>query len=309
MARSTAFLASFMAAVAGFTGPLQAQTRAPIVLNLPVDARTAALGDAFVTTGSDAAALFYNPALVGRASGFAVGRAWYGADGAMVHAVAATSSNGRGLAVGVRSLSYGASQPLSPLAPGLADSQASLFGPGSAAQEQGATVAGAVRIFGIQVGVAANLVEARVGTYRASAATFDVGAAQSLGPFMLGLAAQGLGRRLVLGTGAAAQRYDVPTRATLNVASKRAVVGPLDVSAAAAVSAWHGYFAAGGGLEVSYWPIVGRTVAARLGLRHDDEGTRPTLGAAIQLDDIGLAYAFEHVDAGNVQRVGLVFRP
>ncbi len=309
MARSTAFLALFTAALAGFAGPLRAQTRAPVVLSVPADTRAAALGDAFIGTGSDASAIFYNPALVGRAGGFALGRAWYGADGALIQAAAATSSDGRGLAVGVRSLSYGAKHVPLPVTPPLAASQAGLFGPGTAAQEQAATVAGALRLFGIPVGVAANLLEVRVGDLRGGGATFDVGVAHWLGPAVVGLAVRGLGRRLELGSGPSAQRYDAPMRATLSAATRRLAVGPLDVDVTAAVSGWDGYFAAGGGLEVAYWPIVGRTFTARLGLRHDDEGTRPTLGAAVQLDNVAFAYAFEHFDGGNVQRIGLAFRP
>lgn len=297
-----------MVALAGFAGPLQAQGRAPIVLSVPVDTRAAALGDAFVNASGDAAGLFYNPALVGRGGGFALGRSWYGSEGALTQAAAATSSGGRGLAVGVRSLSYGAaSQPFPATVP-LASSQAELFGPGTAVQEQVGTVAGAMRLFGFQVGLAANLLEVRAGTERAAGAMFDVGVAQSMGPVVLGLAAQGLGRRIVLGDGTAL-RYDAPVHATLTAATRRATLGPLDVDAAAAMSAWDGYFAAGGGMELSYWPVIGRTFTARFGFRHDDDGTRPTFGAAIQLDDVGFAWAFEHFDAGNVQRVGLVFRP
>jgi hypothetical protein len=310
MARTTAFLASFMAALAGMAGPLQAQTsRGPIVLSLPADTRAAALGDAFVAASNDATALFYNPALVGKAGGFALGRAWYGGDGAFAQAAAATSSTGRGLAVGVRSLSYGARQPTPAASPRLATSPAMLFGRGSAALEQVATVAGAMRLFGFQVGVAASLLETRVDTLRAGGATFDVGVAKEMGPVVFGLAAQGLGPGPVLGSGTAAQRYDAPTRATLNMATRRGAIGPVDVGAAAAVSGWDGYFAAAGGLEITYWPVIGRTIAGRVGVRHDDDGTRPTFGAAIQLDNLAFAYAFEHFAAGNVQRIGLVFRP
>lgn len=310
MARTTAFLASFMAALAGMAGPLQAQSsRGPVILSLPADTRAAALGDAFVTASNDATALFYNPALVGRAGGFALGRAWYGGDGAFAQAAAATSSNGRGLGVGVRSLSYGARQPAPAASPRLATSPAELFGRGSAAQEQVATVAGAIRLFGVQVGVAASLLEARVDTLRAGGVTFDVGVAQEMGPVVFGLAAQGLGRSLVLGSGTAAQRYDAPMRATLNVATRSGAIGPVDVGAAAAVSGWDGYFAAGGGLEISYWPVIGRTVTGRVGVRHDDDGTHPTFGAAIRLDNLAFAYAFEHFAGSNVQRVGLTYRP
>jgi hypothetical protein len=308
MARSTAFFTLLLTVL--LAGPVRGQnTRAPLVLSVPPDARSAALGGAFVTVSGDATGFFYNPALAARTSGFTLSRAWYGAEGAFTQLSGGASGGGRGLAVGVRALGYAVALQPPPASPRLATSEAELFRPGYAAQELATTAAVATRLFGVQVGVAANFTQVRTGTLRGSAATFDVGVVQSVGPAALGLAVQGIGRGITLGSGASAQAYDAPRRATFNVATERAPVGPLDIGGAAVVSAWDGYFAAGGGLEIAYWPVVGRTFIARLGVLHDDDGTRPTLGAAIRLDDIELAYAFEHLDGGNVQRVGLTFRP
>lgn len=308
MRSSTAFIA--LLATVLWAGPVRAQSpRAPLVLSVPDDARSAALGGAFMTVSSDATGLFYNPALAARTSGFMLSRAWYGAQGAFTQLSGGASSGGRGLAVGLRALGYGAAQPSPPTNPRLAASEPGLFGPGGAVQELAATVAAAMHLFGIPVGVAANLTQVRTGTLRGNTATFDLGVAQSIGPAALGLAIQGLGRGITLGSGASPQEYDAPVRATLNLATERAPVGPLDVGGAAVVSGWNGYFAAGGGLEIAYWPVVGRTFIVRVGVRHDDDGTRPTFGAAVQLDEIAFAYAFEHFGAGNVQRVGLTFRP
>ena len=98
----------------------------------------------------------------------------------------------------------------------------------------------------------------------------------------------------------------------LAAASRQAQVGPLDVSLALSVSHWEdGTVVPGGGAEISYWPVPGRTFFARIGGRYvDDSDIRPlTLGAGFSADQISIDYAFGDFDGGDaVHRFGIRLR-
>ena len=69
----------------------------------------------------------------------------------------------------------------------------------------------------------------------------------------------------------------------------------------------------GGGVEIGYWPISGRTFVARIGVRQLEEGTDASplsLGFAFWGDDVVLEWAFRpwEGDETGTHRFGIRWR-
>ncbi len=165
------------------------------------------------------------------------------------------------------------------------------------------------RIFGARLGAVGKLVEQRVGYLKAGTVALDVGLAMSPGPISIGITAQNLGPAIAIGGG----EIPLPTRFTLGAASQPAPVGPLDLSASTAVNyRLDGDVVPSMGLEVGYWPVVGRTFVGRVGYRHlsDDLSATPiTFGGAFFGDDLILEYTFQGYESGDPShRFGIGWR-
>ncbi|HUH12660.1 MAG TPA: hypothetical protein VMK65_06100, partial [Longimicrobiales bacterium] len=135
-------------------------------------------------------------------------------------------------------------------------------------------------------------------------AGFDLAVAHRVaGPLWLGVAGQALGAGALSGEAA-------PLRTGLRVsaATRSVPLGPLDVAGAATAGLREGGEVEGGaGLEVAWWPLVGRTFFVRAGARVPEGGDlSPTLGAAFRGDAIGVEYAWD--EATGAHRVGLGWR-
>lgn len=284
-----------------------------LVTRLPAGGAARGMGNAFVVSGRDPAAALYNPALADSARGVAVTWQRWGRPTAAMSAVAAFSDGGVGATVAVRTLQYDGPAVEGPVTlRGLLHqeaSESSLFDRGGeTTSELAATLAVGGRLLGFRIGVAGTLLEVAresfPGDATATGAAFDVGVARSFKPLTLGVALQSAGPAVAVD-----RDRPLPSRVTLAAASRRAPLGPLDVAAAARVTAWDGSVSAGGGVEVAYWPIVGRTFVGRFGVRYDDDGTRPTFGASFIADDVEVTYAAEPYAGGTAHLVGLVYRP
>jgi hypothetical protein len=151
--------------------------------------------------------------------------------------------------------------------------------------------------------------EQLAGVERSTTVATDVASGLNVGPLTVGLSVQNLGRGMEVGT----VNVPLPDRVTLGAAlSSPMPVGPFDMLAAVAVGRdTYGELFGGGGVEVSYWPVSGRTFSLRVGehVRGGDAASRLTLGGGFTGDRIGVDYGFEsHGDRGDVHRIGVRWR-
>jgi hypothetical protein len=278
----------------------------PLVLQVPGSTRALSLGDAYHLGQTDADAGFYNPGLLDTSRGVSASFARYGSGSTLFTAAWATDWFRGGVGLGLQTLSYGA---LSGDAGAFTRGEAGLSTSGAVSgTEQVLTAAYARTKFGLRLGIAGKLIDQRMAGERDLTVAADVGVAKNLGVVTVGLAARNLGRDPTF------EAFDaqLPATITLAGASRTTAVGPLDVSLAASTSWLRGdRWAAGGGLEVAWWPVTGRTFIARAGYRwREDTDMRPlTVGAGFSGDRIVLDYAFQDADGGSpVHRVTMRFR-
>jgi hypothetical protein len=270
---------------------LSAQTpgREPAVLELAPSARAAGLGHAYQLGARSADGLFYNPAVVDSARGILLGVQRFG-DSTLGAAFAGSVAWwGGGAALGLQAMEYLSGSPVAGGRPG---GSAPFFADGEfAVSELVATAAYARELFGFRVGAAAKLIDQRNAENRDATFAFDMGTARSVRRVTIGLAVRDLGPGLDI-----EGKARLPTRVTLGAGSYGLTLGPLDVGAAVAVTFRSDReIVGGGGVEVAYWPVTGRTFAGRVGLHGapDGDGATATLGASYWGDNLVLEYALE----------------
>lgn len=284
----------------------QSNGNAPLVLELPASTRALGLGGVFVLSGTTSEAVLHNPGLINAARGFGVDVQRYSSSGTLGTVSAATALGSGGLAVGVQVLSFGMAGASVVDVP--FDARA-LLQPGPVAASEIVGTIGYGRVIkGFRIGVAAKVLEQRIGSNRDATAAFDIGMVRRVFGITWGIAAQNLGP----GLGTGGPDVPLPHRVTLAAATSTRPVGPLDLLAIAAVSRRRdGEFIPAGGIEISWWPIIGRTFTGRIGLRRvPDDGTSPvTFGAAFTADNFTIEYALEQFDGpGAAHRFGLRWR-
>jgi hypothetical protein len=271
----------------------QAPGHVPLVLELPASTRAMALGEAYPMAGRSSEAVFYQPALVQGASGFGLDLQTWSAGASAATASAAVAWFGGSVAIGLQALQYGATAADVRELPG---GQDALFQLG--------------QVPGSERGVVGKLVEEHIADERDATGAVDLGAATSVGPLTVGLTAQNLGPDM----GFASGTVPLPRRFTLGVGGYTRQVGPLDVgfAGAAVTRRADGKVVAGAGLEVGYWPIIGRTFVARVGVHSVPEGVGSpfTFGFAYQGDNLVLQTAYERfADLGEATwRFGVGWR-
>lgn len=308
--RSSALLALCFVTVAATAGSASAQVAGvlPSSTYLPASTRAMGLGDSYAMDGGHADAVFYHPALLTGASGFGLDVQRWGPAASAAAASAAVQWLGGGVGIGLQTLQYGASGSG---AAALLAGQDPLFQPGAEpVSERIATVAYArdVGLLDLDVGVAVSLVDERAGPESHAVALFDVGVASEVGPVTLGLTAHDIGDKPLLDGGAE------PSRIELGAGGYGQQAGPLDLGLAAHVALDDEEVTFGGGVEVGYWPISGRTFVARVGFQHVPDGSDAapfTTGFAFWGDDITVEWAFRPVsdaDEGGTHRFGVRWR-
>jgi hypothetical protein len=290
--------------------PLHAQqARGPLLLTLPASTRALGLGNAFPVGSADSDAIFYNAAFGDRLRGGGAAVQWFGSRSTGYTASAAMEWWSGGLAVGVRALDYGTDPAVSPAPGPLPGGEGALHGGGAAvASERAASVAFGRTVRGLRLGAAAHLVEQRVSGERNATPAFDVFVGHVLGMVAVGLSAQHLGPGYELAGG----DVSLPTRLTLAASGVQAApMGPVDVLPVLSLG-WEvdGGMVPAGGVEVSYWPVQGRTFTLRLGGRSAAEGVRPfTAGAGFTGDRLIIDYALVPLEGGRFShRAGLRWR-
>lgn len=307
-------LAGLAVVAVALTGPADASAQAagilPRAAHLPGSTRAMGLGDAYAMTSGHSDAVFYHPALLTGASGFGIEMQRWTQNGTAAALSGAVQWMGGGVGVGLRTLQYGA---LGQGAAAVPLGQDHLFQFGTEpVSERIVTLAYAREVFfDIDLGVAVDFVDERLPTdsiNRHGVTLFDISAAHELGPVTLGVTVHDIGTKPILDTGTG------PSRVELGVGGYGKEVGPLDVGFAAKVGVDDDEVTYGGGIEVGYWPIQGRTFVARVGFQDVPDGSDAspfTTGFAFWGDDITIEWAFrpfDGVDEGGTHRFGLRWR-
>jgi hypothetical protein len=280
----------------GLSDSVSAQTpgRGPMVLDLPASTRALGLGTAYVLSGNESELLFANPALLADASGFQLSGGTWGLESFTARASGAGEWLGGGVGFGLRVLDYGATSNRSNL---VAGDEFQLLEEGDYGAGQMAATLGYGREVGpVTVGVSGHLLRDRLDGTGSTTAAFDVGVAAEVSRFTVGVVAQSLGPDMDL----AGESIPLPERYTLGVSSERAWVGPLDIAGTAAVTyRVDGTWIPAGGVEVAWWPVTGRTLVGRVGIRDvpaESQAQAWTVGGAFEGDRISLEYAFQGYD-------------
>lgn len=296
MKRSTGIGIGLLSCVLTAT-PLRAQTVAgPVVLRAPASTRALALGNAYPLATAESDVVFYNPAFLTGARGVSGSLALYGSSSRLLTVSGAAEWWHGGVAFGAQALSWSAGDESAGV---LTRGEAGLGDSGDlSGSEQVLTAAYARTLFGLRVGLAGKLIDYRIGPERDATAALDVGIARSLGPGVIGITGRNIGRDPTFD----GRDAELPTEIVLGAASGTRPAGPLDLLLALSAS-WRrdDTLSAGGGLEVSYWPIQGRTFTGRVGVRwiEDSDMSPLTVGAGFTGDRIALDWAFEDIDGGD----------
>jgi len=288
---------------------LSAQTEGvlPRVTQMSASTRAMALGDSYMMDAGHADVIFYHPALLTSARGFGLDVQRWGPNSSSTAVSGAMQWLGGGIGVGLRTLQYSAVGSDVSAAPA---GQDDLFGFGSVpVSERVATLGYARGIpFDLDLGVSANLVDERVGTSRQSVLLFDVSVARDVGPVVLGVTAHDIGDKPVLDTGAK------PTRVVIGAGNYGQQLGILDIGYTATVGFSEDEVTYGGGVEVGYWPIQGRTFVARVGFQNVPDGSEAapvTTGFAFWGDNVTVEWAFRpfsDAEEGGTHRFGVRWR-
>ena len=269
----------------------------PKVFTLPASTRAMALGNAYQPTARHSDGLFYNPALLVGSTGFGLDVQQWSSTSSSSSVSSVVTWFGGGAGVGLQVVHYDLPSATVP------DGQDHLFSGGPVAvSERVASLGYAHEVFGVDVGVAGKLAEMRVGGARSRVALVDVGVARGVGPVVVGLAVQDLGDRPFAGEESDEDggEHETP-RIVLGAGAYGAPVGIFDVGFSAAVSRSEARTMAGGGLEVGYWPVTGRTFLARVGVQSVPEGSEAspfTFGLAFWGDDLRLEWAYQDFGGG-----------
>ncbi len=284
----------------------QSDGNAPLVLELPASTRALGLGGAFVLSTAESDAIFNNPGALIDADGVGLAAQRYRSSSTLGTFSAATEWFGGTLALGVQAVGYGS---VVPWLDGIPDDANDLLLdlPVDVTEFVGSVGYGR-EVLGFQVGVVGKAIEQRIGAGRDVSAAADVGIVRRLLGITFGISAQNIGPGLSIG----GADLPLPTRVSVGASTRSRPIGPLDVLATTAVSRRRdGEIIPAGGVEIAWWPIVGRTFIGRVGVRRvPGDGASPfTFGFGFRGDVITIEYAYEEFDApGASHRLGLSWR-
>lgn len=278
---------------------------AALVLEAPASTQAMALGNTPLPDGGDSGLLFYNPALVVGVRGIAAAWQRYGSRSALATVAAATDWASGGIAAGLQVLGFSVIQSLSPQR----DAQAVLLEGGpNGVSEFVATIGYGREIMGIRAGVAAKVIEERVSGQRDGTVVVDIGVVREAGAFSFALVGRNLGSDIEIGS----RGGRLPRMLSGMIALEEQWVGPLDIAATTSVTLRRdNEVIPAGGVQLSYWPVTGRTFTVRAGVQRvaGDARSPFTFGAALTLDAVTVEYAFQSFDApGDAHRFGMRWR-
>jgi len=269
--------------------PATAQVQsAPLLYRLPVSVRAAAQG-VHSTVAREPGDIWWNPALAADVRG--IGLSWgnYGVEGNIGSVTGAGDWGDFSVAISVRAASYGLTDPFD--TPGPSDA----FSGGPFATSEIVGSAAVAREVGfLKLGVTGALIERRVGASVATAGSFGFGVLVDWLGLTWGGSVSNLGPSLNHDSVAIAQ----PTEFAVGVGLGTRPLGPLDISAfTSVVLLEEGAIVPEGGVEISYWPIQGRTFLLRGGVRPATGGGEPSVlsfGVGFRADNVTFAYSSEN---------------
>ena len=276
-----------------------------------------------MTNSPQADVLFYNPALLVGVQSFCLDIQQWGTESWTSTAVAARQWLGGGIGIGLPVLHFGAHGPGGYTAP---SGQAHLFDAGSLpVSERVATIGYAREIKGFNLGLAIKLIEERVAfnkfvasdaRTRDGAVWFDAGISKTFFALTTSLSYQNNGDRLFAGEYLG--DYQVADRITLGVSSSGMQFGIFDYGITAAITQVRTFkedsaTIPAAGLEISYWPIRGRTFVARAGVQRTpyyEDASPFTFGFAYWGDNLVLEWSFQGMEQSELRthRFGVSWR-
>lgn len=265
-----------------------------LVLERPGSVRALSLGGTPAWADRDPDLFLFNPGFLFRARGASLSRVRFAPGSTASSMTAVTPWWGGGVGLGLRT---------------------GEAGPVPERTAESALTAGYGRTFA-GIGVGASLTGVSLDRAGASdhGLLLDLGLAVAPGPVGLGLAVGGLGRAPEPpgGTRAAGLAPTGLPWLRFGVGTGALGVGPLDLAGNWGITARDGLRAeSGGGLEVSWWPVMGRTFTARIGHRSgaSDGDAGWSYGAGFLGDAFTLEYvARERADGGWTHGAALRFR-
>ncbi|MEP7383947.1 MAG: hypothetical protein ABI910_19860, partial [Gemmatimonadota bacterium] len=267
----------------------QRERYAPLVLQLPVSARTLAMGGLTAAT-QDVDAVFGNPALVGGNNTMSLSGGRYPGGASTGHLATAMNVGSLGIGVGVAMLDAPSLTSTFPLR-----SPVLLDGGDLPASSLAATVAASFAWKGMRWGAAAKYAEERASLVRGGSVAADVGVSKDIrnGSITTGLMLQNLGRAL---SGDGSGR-DLPARIALGVGRSGYGLGKwFDLGGAANLAVRRdGRVLPSAGGELTYVPIEGVSFSLRAGGRTPElRAQQPlTAGLGLMLDRVSLDYGWE----------------
>jgi len=295
--------------------PLESQVRdrAPLLLQLPLSTSALAFGGAFPLAERTSDAVFEHPGVVGRARGAEVGVQLWGEGATGGTASGAFEWWGGAAALGVATLSHHLPPDRAPGEPLTLRSEDGLLGEGPSDGGEGVSELAAVvgygrEVAGIWAGATGSWVERRVEGRRSLTGAVDVGLADEIRGVFVGVAARNLGP----GLDREGETLSLPWEVTPGASFSGRPVGPVDLGATAEVAfRADGEAIPAGGIEVAWWPVVGRTFVGRVGFRRVPEGGGDEVGfgAAFYGDAFGLEYAYRGLAGSRAtHRIGIRWR-
>lgn len=294
MARSFSALAgllsrAFPALLLTVIGPFSAGAQDTFIRlgpDLPTSTRAMALGGAYMMNGEQSDAIFQHPELLRVSSGMSLDYQRWGDAASATSASAAASWFGGdvGVGIGLQTIQHTQSSVAGSERPFPQDD---LFvDAGTQISERVASV-GIARAMGeIEWGLALRLTEVRVGDIGSDAnVALAFGAAREVGPVMVGVSYRDILRSV--------------SDLTIGVGTYGWELGILDVGVSARLEGFDEDVRYGGGVELGYWPLRGRTFVARVGAQNVPAGSAAqpvTLGFAYWGDALMLEWGYQPVD-------------
>lgn len=305
-------LSVLLAALAcGIGSPLNASAQGaegPLVLRLPVSARTLGMGNANLAI-TDADAVFTNPGMLVNARGMSLSLQTYGSASTTGSVSTVSTIGSLTVGVGVQQLNWRTARTTYADAVGAGGSALSDGGANDAVS-QAVTVGIGRTIKGKRFGISARYAQEHVYGIHAGTLAFDLGFSMPLGPASLAIVAQNLGADPELNGDPIAlpRRFGVGLGGGMLTISEHFDLG---AQTQVMVEA-DGFVRPGGGIELAYVPIDGVSLVWRQGLRLPREPDEPliTAGLGVTVDRWSLDYAMEPMRGGRPvsHRVGIRLR-
>lgn len=279
-------LRTLLAVLLGLPGPVSVAAQDGFIRlgpDIPPSTRAMALGGAYMMDGDQSDAVFQHPELLRSSSGMTLDFQRWGDAASATSASAATAWFGGdvGVAIGLQSIQH--TQSSLDGAEGPFPQDALFVEAGTQISERVASVGMARAMGEVEWGLALRLTEVRMGDLGSDTdVALAFGAAREVGPVTVGVAYRDILRSV--------------SDLAIGVGTYGWELGILDVGVSARLEGFDEDVRYGGGVELGYWPIRGRTFVARVGAQNVPDGSaaRPiTLGFAYWGDALVLEWGYQ----------------